>query len=83
MPMLNAGAKQVQSFLAIWGMKTPKAKHKHPDLCDLCGAPIKIEDKYYAGFTHSTSKKKVWAFTCLNYNCTRWLIAKKLFEKDK
>ena len=62
-------------------VKTPKAKHKHPDLCDLCGAPIKIEDKYYAGVTQSTSKTKIWAFTCLNYNCTQY-DANDIHEKD-
>lgn len=80
-----AGAKQIQGFLAAWGMKTktPKEEHKHPDLCDLCGVPIKVENKYYTGLTHLTEKKKIWAFTCLNFNCIQWLIIKKLVEKDK
>jgi len=68
----------------LWGIPVPKkGEHKQPDLCDLCGVPIEIEDKYYAGLTHLTKKTKIWAFTCLSYRCTQWLIAKKLFEKKK
>ncbi len=79
-----AGAKQIQNFLTMWGIK-PKTKveYKHPNLCDLCGDPIKVEDKYYTGLTHLTTESKIWAFTCLNFNCAQWLVIKKLFEKDK
>jgi len=67
----------------LWGVKTPKAEHKHPNLCDLCGAPIKVDDKYYVGLTHIFKKKRIWAFTCLHHNCIQWLVVKKLFTKDK
>jgi hypothetical protein len=67
----------------LWGIEKPsKAKHNHPGICDLCGAPIDVEDTYYLGLTH-IGKKPIMAFTCISFKCTQWLKVKELFIKDK
>ena len=69
----------------LWKIKgaSKNVKHNHPGLCDLCGVAIDVEDLYYIGATHIGEKQIIYAFTCTDFKCTKWLKEKKLYIKDK
>jgi len=72
----------VANFLNAWN-KPASTDPKEPDVCGLCGQGIAKEDKYYFGYTSYAPDLVIWAYTCTNPACTRWLIAKKLLIKEK
>jgi len=52
-------------------------KIQHPKVCDLCGKDLTKEEKYYIGIT----RYNILAYTCLDYECKKWLIHRKLMQQ--
>ena len=50
---------------------------KHPNVCDLCGKDISKEDRYYAGVTRGD----ILAYTCMDYDCKKWLVRRVLINR--
>ena len=75
-------AGYVRTIDKLWGVVPgiPDEKDpgfKHPSSCDLCGKVIVEDDYYYIGI----DGQGVFAATCANTNCTRWLKNKRKVQK--
>ena len=68
------------SINLLWWNEAAKRSdpsEKQPDICDLCGAAINKDDRYYIGLTHASKELLIWANTCANFKCVSWLVAKE------
>ena len=65
----------------LWNLRkqhSETTERKPPSKCVFCSVPIKPDDYYYLGYT----KGHIYAETCANYNCTKWL-EKKSYKLRK
>jgi hypothetical protein len=66
-----------KSFIDQWKKNKPASIPEHPNHCDLCGTGIGKEDPYYVG----KDRHGIWARTCTDPKCTKWLKYKGIVKR--